>query len=290
MASGGSSKIPSIQDCIDKAKAYNDSAQRVLKKAKLEVEDEGDLVQNSRLVELARVAENQTFLKFDLVNIVKALEKKIVLGTSTEDLCVAIVKVAAYLADVAELLFVLQESRKKEFYAEEAVNLVKIHFTQERTIEQMQKKNEQLIESLHRKSEGSAVDDPSEEQTQLGDCEATGDNLATIYGELQSAIEEGLRQDMDASGHVLLCGIKAVQEVNGYRENHHLNLYPLFENMFIKAMDERYDRSWMHDLRRDLNNIVGRSIRVETVMGMVHTLKNACGDGVQDESQTCLQD
>lgn len=289
MLSGGSPKIPSIRDCIHNATEYNGHVQDVLKRAKREVTVAKGDVQNSRMEELARVAEKQTFLKIDLEKITKALEKKIDPGTSTQDLCAAIIKVAAYLQDLAKLLFVLQESRKNDFYAEKAVDLVKGHFTQKRTIEQMQEMNEKMIEILHRKSEGSAADDVSGEKTQLDDCAATGDKLATTDSELQDAIDHGVKQDIDATRHVFAWMIQAVQEVNRYMEEHHLSLYPLFENMFIKAMDERDKRGWIDDLRRDLHEIVNMSIRVETVMEKVYTLEDACGDGGQtyqsDESQ-----
>lgn len=287
MSLGGPFPVPAIAECIQDAKEYDGLAQRVMKRARLDVEVASNHVQNSRLEALASVAEKFPFLQSHLEDIIKGLKKKIALDTSIQDLCHAIVKIAAYLADVAQLLFLVQEYRKMEFYAEGAVGLVKRHFTEKRTIQLMQKENKEMIKTLHQKWKGSAADDPSDNNTQLDDCEATGDNLATTYGQLQHAIEKGLKLDMDATQHVLAWEIQAVEEVNGYMAKHNLSLYPLVEDMFIKAVDERDDRIWIHDLKEDLNNIACRSIRVEKVMEMVSTLQKACGDGQQEESQVC---
>lgn len=285
MLSGRSYQKRPIQDCIHHATQYRSDLKNVLKKAKLELTVASDNVESSRFKELTRVAEIQTVLKFDFTNIMTALTEKIDKGTSTHDFCVAIVKVAAYLEPLAKLLFILQESRKQVFYAEKAIDLVKEHLTKERTIEEMEKKNNEMIKNLGEASEGSAADDHPDEKTQFGNSALTDDKLDAVDSELQDAIDQGLKQDIDATLHVLAWGVEAVQEVNGYMENHHLSLYPLVKTMFFKGMDDRDDRGWIHDLRGDLNNIVGMSIRVETVMQKVYTLENACGDDGQ-ESQS----
>lgn len=277
MPTDRSSEKRPIRDCIDHVKEYNGHVQGVLKKARQALQVASDDVQNSRLKELARVTEEQTFLKFDFKNITKALHNKVDLGTSTQDLCAAIVKVAAYLEDLAKLLFVLQESRKKDFYAEKAVDLVKSHFTEERTIEQMEEMNKEMIKVLREKSKGSATDDLSEEKTQLGNSAATGDNLATIDDELQDAMDQGLELDIEASDHVLTWGVQAANEIDVCMTKHTISLHPLFKTMFLQGMDNRDARGWMHDLRTDLNNIVDMNTRVETVMEKASTLENACG-------------
>lgn len=285
MPTARSSKIRPIGDCIDDAGEYKGYVKGVLKKAKQALQVASDDVQNSRFEELARVAEKQSVLKFDFVIIKKALQEKIDLGTSTEDLCAAIVKVTAYLEDLAKLLFVLQESRKKDFYAEKAVDFVKSHFTEERTVEQMEEKNKEMINVLREKSKGSATDDLSEEKTQLGNSTATGDNLATIDDELQYAMDQGLKLDIEASDHVLTWGVEAANEIDVCMTKHTISLRPLFKTMFFQGMDNRDDRGWMDDLRTDLNNIVDMNTRVETVMDKAFTLENACGvEGEASES------
>ncbi len=223
----------------------------------------------------------------------EGLKKKTALDTAIQDFCHAIVKIAAYLADVAKLLCVVQNFRKEEFYADRAVGLVETHFTKKRTIQLMEGENNKMIKTLHKKIQGSAANDPSgsaandpsDDKTQLGDCDAIPDKLATIYDELQNTIEEGQKLDMQATRHVLTWAIQAVEEVNAYRAKHGLSLYLLVEDMFIKAMDERYARGWIDDLKQDLQNIAGSGIRVDTVMDMVSTLQKACGDGQLEESQ-----
>ena len=262
-----------IEDCIADVTEYKGNVLWVAKRAKLALQVASNDLAKSRLTELASVTHQQTFLKVDFKNITEALHNKIDLGTSTEDLCAAIVKVTAYLEKVAKLLFLLQECRQTEFHAEEAVELVKGHLTEKRTIKEMEAMNEKMITGL----QGSAADDRSEEETQLGDSAATGDNLATTDDELQKAMDQGLKLDIDAARHVFAWAVEAVHIIDVCMQKHTISLRPLFETMFLQGMDNRDDRGWMHDLRENLNNIVDMNTRVQTVMDKASTMKKACG-------------
>lgn len=290
-----------IRRSIEDARGYVDDAPRVLKRAKREVQLAMNELETWRLEALARVAKKFIFLQSPLEDIMDGLKNESALDTAIQDLCGAIVKIAANLAYVAELLDVVQDIRQEQFYAKGAVDLVKEHFTETRTIELMRTENTKMIETLPKKSQGSAANDASDDKTQqsqgsaadngsddktqLGDCDATGDKLAKTYHKLQNTIEKGQQLDTEATQHVLDWGILAVEEANEYSAKHGLSLHLLVEYMFIKAVDERYTRGWIDDLKQDLQKIAAGSMRVHEVMEMVSTLEKACKGGPQEYTQ-----